>query len=269
MRYDTQRVSSGRKAFTLVELLVVIGIIALLIAILMPALSKARQQGNWAKCASNMKQVATAFIMYTNDYKGTFPWRASGAQGPRPDLNKTGDPFRGANDWIHWQTPPEYTGFAVNINESAIAVYLSAKDDKLKDLLRCPSDSVEQHTDRGGNIGVYKYSYTMNDKVTAENDDGSGSTDEGKGKWHKITQVRRNAEKIFLVEESDPKDGRWIPGSVGTVMADGSANGDDALTNRHAKQANIAFFDTHVEKIGNKEFLDVLSGTTKGEPFKN
>jgi prepilin-type N-terminal cleavage/methylation domain-containing protein/prepilin-type processing-associated H-X9-DG protein len=258
---------SRKSAFTLVELLVVIGIIALLIAILLPALNKARQQGQWAKCASNMKQVATAFIMYTNEYTGAFPWRASGAQGPRPDLSKTGDPFRGANDWIHWQEKPGYTGsVVVNINESAIAPYLTAKDEKLKELLRCPGDDYEQHENRSG-IGIYKYRYTMNDRITGAGLDGTGSTDEGQGYWHKITQVRRNSEKIFLVEEGNPRDGRWIFGSIGTVRPDNTADGDDALTNRHAKEANIAFFDTHVEKIGNKEMKDVIGKTKRQEPF--
>ena len=70
-----------KEAFTLVELLVVIGIIALLIAILMPALSRARKQALAVSCASNARQLTLATLCYANDWKEKFP-NAYGSPAP-------------------------------------------------------------------------------------------------------------------------------------------------------------------------------------------
>ena len=65
--------SQNRKAFTLVELLVVIGIIALLISILLPSLSKARSSAMNIKCANNLRSMGQIFFVYANSNRSYFP----------------------------------------------------------------------------------------------------------------------------------------------------------------------------------------------------
>src|SRR5687767_10732804 len=117
-----------RRGFTLVELLVVIGIIALLISILLPSLNQAREQAKQTQCLSNLRQLGLAFMMYANDYKGRLPIRnTSAGVGPRQW------------DWIYWQKPPILPPEA--INDSLVCRYMAAGTNRVPvEALRCPSD---------------------------------------------------------------------------------------------------------------------------------
>src|SRR5450432_671243 len=94
---------SKSQGFTLVELLVVIGIIALLISILVPVLSKVRQQAMSLKCLSNLRQCGLATAMYCNDHRNMMPY-------PTTTL---GEPYL----WFNVLDP--YMRVLININPGA------------------------------------------------------------------------------------------------------------------------------------------------------
>src|SRR5688572_22374998 len=83
--FSTRRTVGDRRAprgFTLVELLGVIGIVALLIAVLLPALSAAREAAKTVQCLSNLRQLAAAAHQYTISHKGSFPISQYAASHP-------------------------------------------------------------------------------------------------------------------------------------------------------------------------------------------
>jgi prepilin-type N-terminal cleavage/methylation domain-containing protein len=85
------RIRRSRAAFTLVELLVVIGIIAVLIGVLLPALARAREHAYRVQCASNMRQVGQALAIYLVQSKGMLPVAPKHATGAG-----------GTNDYDAW-----------------------------------------------------------------------------------------------------------------------------------------------------------------------
>jgi prepilin-type N-terminal cleavage/methylation domain-containing protein len=195
----TRRVSNCRtltathrqSAFTLVELLVVIGIIAVLIGILFPALRRARESAQRVQCLSNMRQIAGAIIAFANDHNGKMPSAATWTPlkidpvtGEFKTLTSDTDPQRTFSpDWISWQRVKDEfspgtlnTCAHLNITYSAVSRYLGGKlietftvdDDNaanraLDAIYRCPSDELStrlSHADPSH--GSYRYSYTMN-----------------------------------------------------------------------------------------------------------
>lgn len=92
----------SHKAFTLIELLVVVAIITILIAILIPALSKAREQSKLVACSSNLRQMGIGFAMYTDEWNGYLP-RAAATALPVSDPRYT-------SDWCNWIAVLQDTG---------------------------------------------------------------------------------------------------------------------------------------------------------------
>lgn len=96
MRRITRRKRGSPRGFSLVELLVVIGIVALLISVMLPTLCASKERANRVKCASNLRQIGMGLRLYANDNKGQFPRTVMNTSGSklvafsRPDAT---DPF--------------------------------------------------------------------------------------------------------------------------------------------------------------------------------
>ena len=235
--------SAPRRAFTLIEILVVIAIIGILSAILFPVLSRAREGGRKTACLSNMKQLGLAFQQYTQDSRGKYPlagdyfhWgqgKGSWVAGtPDKPLAAPSPPFTITPGLIAHdeQAKPEQGALSPYIKNAAIFV--------------CPSDSDGE---------TKRLSYSMNCALAALS----------------TSRIRSPGDIVLLVDEQGANDGYFF--AVDDALAKSAVNGattnsTDTLTKRHNGGGNILFADGHSKFYPVESF--VLDGSPEGKKNK-
>lgn len=229
---DSKPVASAkqfRSGFTLIELLVVIAIIAILAALLLPALAKAKSKAQQIQCLNNAKQMQLGLIMYTQENTDRFPPNA--ANGPF-DANYT----NWVTGWLDWGVgqPMNANTNTTLLTESALGPYMSKSIPSYK----CPGDTIPG--DRGPRVRSISMNSFVGDYVGLM--DRFGNTQYRVfNKFADFTVPGPANTFIFLDECPDSIN----DGLFQVNMANNSWS--DIVSSVHNGGGNLSFADGHAE----------------------
>jgi prepilin-type N-terminal cleavage/methylation domain-containing protein/prepilin-type processing-associated H-X9-DG protein len=223
--------SSCRRGFTLIELLVVIAIIAILAALLLPALSAAKQQARKIQCLNNEKQLATTWLLYSTD--NTDLLVPNGAQE-----NIVKEPLWVAGGFHNFQPAFVNPMYLLDRRYAAFGNYLSTKA-----VYKCPSETTTHIVERGRPVPQIR-SYAMNLYL------GPTSTMDGRlstryTDYRKTTRVTKPSE-IFLFQDLSPQS-LCTPAFIVFMPGQSGEQFFHIPAVHHSNGGVVSFTDGHVE----------------------
>ena len=231
------------RGFTLIELLVVIAIIAILSAILLPALSKARARAEGIACLSNPRQMILAWQLYANDHDSLLPY----------NLGMNAASFRTNLNWVNnvmtWDAGANSDNTnSATITDASLGPYIS----RAASLYHCPSDRVLSSRQSAAGWDHRIRSYSMNAMVgNAGSISASGvnSNNPTYKQFFKITQIPRPVEIfVFLDEHPDSIDDGYFLNKHATTKGYYGATlqeWHDLPASYHNRATSFAYADGH------------------------